>query len=92
MVPFNWLFTVQIKEAFCRVEESTFFFPPRIVIFIVDDSCLLTLSWTRKRYRNHSSASFSFLCHPTPSRPTGNVCYLPQIHHVDGAAKISMIL
>lgn len=40
MVPFNWLFTVQIKETFCIVEENTFFF--RIVIFIVDDSCLLT--------------------------------------------------
>ena len=41
MVPFNWLFTVQIKGAFCKVEENTFFFF-RIFIFIVDDSCLLT--------------------------------------------------
>lgn len=26
MVPFNWLFTVQIKGAFCRVEENAFIF------------------------------------------------------------------
>lgn len=42
--PFNGLLTIQVKEAFCKVEENACVFL-RVDIFIVEDSCLLTLRW-----------------------------------------------
>lgn len=73
----NGLVLLQMKEAFCRLEENAVIFFLGVRILLLEDSCLLALSWTRTTYRITPALA---ACFPVTSllRQTWR-CLLPAI-------------